>query len=112
VAVAGIRSHTPFRYSVAFVGIVSNIAALCATYKWLAWLCTIPSAVRGIIQGILPPVLLAVLFMLLPIVLRLLARFEGIPTRVGIELSLMDRFFLFQVIVSLRLSCLLYSGNF
>ncbi|KAF8532450.1 hypothetical protein JB92DRAFT_2688545 [Gautieria morchelliformis] len=83
---------------VAFIGIVSNIAALCTTYKWLAWLCTIPPAITGIIQGILPPVLLAVLFMLLPIVLRLLARFEGVPTRVGIELSLMDRFFLFQVI--------------
>jgi calcium permeable stress-gated cation channel len=38
--------------------------------------------------------------MLLPIVLRLLARFEGVPTRVGIELSLMERFFLFQVVVS------------
>ena len=44
--------------------------------------------------------------MLLPIVLRLLARFEGVPTQVGIELSLMDRFFLFQVVVSLvELSC-------
>lgn len=38
--------------------------------------------------------------MLLPIVLRLLARFEGIPKRTGLELSLMSRFFIFQVIVS------------
>ena len=55
----------------------------------------------GIIAGILPPVLLAVLMMLLPIILRLLARFEGIPKRTGLELSLMTRFFIFQVIVSL-----------
>ena len=84
----------------AFVGIVSNVAGLCKTYSWLAWLCTLPKPVVGIIQGILPPVLLAVLFMLLPIVLRLLARFEGIPTRTGIELSLMTRFFAFLVVVS------------
>ena len=38
--------------------------------------------------------------MLLPIILRLLARFEGIPKHTGLELSLMTRFFIFQVIVS------------
>ena len=37
--------------------------------------------------------------MLVPIVLRILARMEGIPQRTGVELSLMDRFFLFQVFV-------------
>lgn len=85
---------------VAFVGIISNIEGLCVRESWLAWLCTIPPVVLGIIQGILPPVLLAVLMMLLPIVLRLFARFEGIPTRTGLELSLMTRYFIFQVIVS------------
>jgi hypothetical protein len=37
--------------------------------------------------------------MLVPIVLRILARLEGIPQKTGVELSLMDRFFLFQVFV-------------
>lgn len=86
---------------VAFVGIISNIHGLCARESWLAWLCSLPPVVIGIIQGILPPVLLAVLMMLLPIVLRLLGRFEGIPTRTGLELSLMTRYFIFQVIVSI-----------
>ncbi|KAH7922752.1 DUF221-domain-containing protein [Leucogyrophana mollusca] len=85
---------------VAFVGIISNIEGLCVREKWLAWLCKIPSPVLGIIQGILPPVLLAVLMLLLPIVLRLLGRFEGIPTKSGLELSLMTRYFIFQVIHS------------
>ena len=40
--------------------------------------------------------------MLLPIVLRLLARFEGIPQKTGVELSLMT--FIFQVVVSTFLS--------
>ncbi|KAG1716824.1 hypothetical protein ID866_346, partial [Astraeus odoratus] len=85
---------------VAFVGVVSNIHGLCVRASWLAWLCTIPSPVIGIIQGILPPVLLAVLNMLLPIILRMFGNFEGIPTRTGLELSLMTRFFIFQVIHS------------
>lgn len=87
-------------FPVAFVGAISNIHALCTTYKWLAWLCSLPSVIVGIISGILPPVLLAVLMMLLPIILRLLSRLEGTPTRTGIELSLMTRYFLFQVLVS------------
>lgn len=85
---------------VAFVGIISNIEGLCVRESWLAWLCKLPRPVIGIIQGILPPVLLAVLMMLLPIVLRLLGRFEGIPTRTGLELSLMTRYFIFQVVHS------------
>lgn len=85
---------------VAFVGIVSNIYGLCSQYKWLAWICKLPSVVVGLLQGILPPVLLAVLMALLPIILRLLARFEGIPRQSGLELSLMTRFFIFQVVHS------------
>ncbi|KAG9019793.1 hypothetical protein FRB90_007936 [Tulasnella sp. 427] len=85
---------------VAFVGIVSNVYGLCTQYKWLAWICKLPSVVVGLLQGILPPVLLAVLMALLPIILRLLAHFEGIPRRSGLELSLMTRYFIFQVIHS------------
>ncbi|KZT25738.1 DUF221-domain-containing protein [Neolentinus lepideus HHB14362 ss-1] len=87
-------------FPVAFVGIVSNIRAVCRQAHWLAWLCKLPGPIIGIISGILPTVLLAVLMMLLPIVLRLLARFEGIPTRSRVELSLMSRYFMFQVIHS------------
>lgn len=70
----------------------------------------------GIIQGILPPVALAVLMMLLPIILRrtyphspgtkpladanivVFGQFEGIQRKSGIELSLMTRFFIFEVV--------------
>ncbi|PWN52665.1 DUF221-domain-containing protein [Violaceomyces palustris] len=83
---------------VAFIGLVSNIKGLTENVSWLRWINDIPSAVIGIIQGILPTVLLAVLNMLLPIFLRILARLSGIPTKTGIELSLQTRFFLFQII--------------
>ncbi|KAJ7359243.1 hypothetical protein DFH08DRAFT_769128 [Mycena albidolilacea] len=85
---------------VAFVGLVSNLHSLAATATWLNWIDKIPTVVTGIVSGILPPVLLAVLMMLLPIILRQFAVFEGIPKRTGVELSLMTRFFLFQVVHS------------
>ncbi|OJA07750.1 hypothetical protein AZE42_12729 [Rhizopogon vesiculosus] len=85
---------------VAVVGIISNIDGLCYSESWLAWLCALPPTIVGIIQGILPPGLLTVLMMFLPIILRLLGRFEGIPTYTGLELSLMTRYFIFQVIHS------------
>lgn len=84
---------------VAFVGAVSNVHALCNQFGWLNWICALPSVVVGIISGILPPALLAVLMMLLPIILRMLSKFEGTPTRTAVELSLMTRYFLFQVLV-------------
>ena len=87
-------------FPVAFIGTLSNVPKLCATYKWLSWLCDLPDVVNGIIGGVLPPVLLAILMALLPIILRLLARFEGIPKHTGIELSLMTRYFIFQVVHS------------
>lgn len=35
---------------VAFVGIISNIYTVCATAPFLAWICTLPSEVVGIIS--------------------------------------------------------------
>ncbi|GAA5981751.1 hypothetical protein JCM10908_004590 [Rhodotorula pacifica] len=83
---------------VAFVSAISNVSSLCVSVSWMRWLCNLPVPVNGIIQGALPPAALAVLFMLVPIILRLLGRFEGIPLRTGIELSLMTRYFIFMVI--------------
>ncbi|KAJ7664278.1 hypothetical protein B0H17DRAFT_991245 [Mycena rosella] len=85
---------------VAGIGIISNIHSLCTIATWLAWICKIPTIPLGIISGILPPVMLTALMMLLPIILRRFALFEGIPTRTGVELSLMTRFFVFLVIHS------------
>lgn len=87
-------------FPITFVGILTNIVGLCKTYSWLSWLCKLPDVVVGVLSGVLPPVGLAILMMLLPIVLRMLARLEGIPRRTGIELSLMTRYFIFQVIHS------------
>lgn len=83
---------------VAFVGIVSNVDALCAQVSWLAWICTLPEAALGIIKGVLPPALLAILFLLLPIVLRMLVKLQGEILNSQIELKTFSRYWLFQVI--------------
>ncbi|CUA76445.1 putative protein RSN1 [Rhizoctonia solani] len=79
---------------------VSKVAQLCVRFSWMRWLCKLPDVIVGIISGILPSVALAILMMLLPTVLRLLARFEGIPRFTGLEPSLMTRYFIFQVVHS------------
>jgi hypothetical protein len=91
---------------VTFVGFLSNIHSVCSTYKWLGWVCKAPIVIVNFVQGFLSTVLLVVLFMLVPIIMRMLARFEGIPQRTGVELSLMNRYFMFQVIVSVSCAVL------
>jgi len=83
---------------VAFVGMISNVNSLCSKLSWMAWLCNLPAPIPGIIQGILPPAGMAILFILLPIFLRFLAKFQGIPLNSRVELSLMSRYFTFLVI--------------
>ncbi|KAI9509025.1 hypothetical protein F5148DRAFT_1283361 [Russula earlei] len=86
-----------FAIPVAFVGFLSNIRSLCSTYHWLAWVCKAPPVIVNVVQGFASTLFLALLFMLVPIILRIFARFEGIPLKKDVELSLMNRFFLFQV---------------
>ncbi len=82
-----------------FIGIISNIHALCLTYDWLKWVCKLPGVVIDFVQVFLATVLLQMLFHLVPRIMRMQARFEGIPQKTGVERCLMDRYFLFQVIV-------------
>ncbi|KAJ1912281.1 phosphate metabolism protein 7 [Mycoemilia scoparia] len=81
---------------VAFVSSVaqlSNLSKLKPFESINSW----PKTVTGIIQGILPAVALAVLNMVLIIVLRLLAKLEGVIRPEDIELSLINRVFSHQV---------------
>lgn len=85
---------------VTFIGSLSSISGVCKTWSFLTWICKLPDAAIGIIQGILPTVLLALLMLALPPILRLLAELEGLTSRREIELSLMKRYTVFQVIYS------------
>ncbi|KAJ9102195.1 hypothetical protein QFC20_005024 [Naganishia adeliensis] len=79
-----------------FIGGLSNLSGLCEKYD-LGPFCGDNIVLKGVVQGVAPPVLLAVLNLLLPIILRTLARYEGIPRKTGIELSLMTRYAIFLI---------------
>ena len=80
---------------VTFTGLLSQLDYLSGAFTWLAWLEKIPKVIRDIIQGILPPALLGLLLFLLPLILRFLAKQEGSPTGMGVELSVQDSYFFF-----------------
>ncbi|WAR60144.1 hypothetical protein PtB15_9B81 [Puccinia triticina] len=85
-------------FPVAFIGSLSNITSLCTTVHWLSWLCQSHNHLQDVIQGILPPVLLALIFLILPMLLRLIGRYSGVPRISEIELILMTRYYIFLVI--------------
>ena len=81
-------------FPVTFTGLLSQIQYL-EGYKHLTWLRDIPDGVKSIIQGILPPFLLTLLLGLLPVILRLLARVQGGPTGMSVELTVQNYYFAF-----------------
>ncbi|KAI0340297.1 DUF221-domain-containing protein [Trametopsis cervina] len=83
---------------VAFVGTLSNVAALCEKVSWLCWIRQAPTPIPGIIQGILPPLFLAILFAILPWLLKGLAWYENIPRWSLLSISVYKRYFFFLVI--------------
>ncbi|KAJ4485800.1 DUF221 family protein [Lentinula aciculospora] len=85
-------------FPVAAIGGLSNIYAVCRKAEWLDWICSAPAPLPSIIQGLLPPALLAALFAMMPIILRGLAWYEGLPRHSLISVSLYRRFFLFLLI--------------
>ncbi|KAJ3888452.1 DUF221 family protein [Lentinula edodes] len=85
-------------FPVAAIGGLSNIYAVCKKAEWLGWICRAPAPLPSIIQGFLPPALLAALFAMMPVILRGLAWYEGLPRHSLISVSLYRRFFLFLLI--------------
>lgn len=83
---------------VAFVGILSNINYLTDRVSFLSFINDIPSPILGLVTSLLPVILLAVLMALVPIVLRLVAKLAGEPTRSAIELKTQSWYFAFQVV--------------
>ena len=80
---------------VAFTSAVSQLNTLADRYTWLSWLHVLPPWFRSFLQGVLPIVLLALLTFLLPLILRALARLQGIKSGMLIELAVQKYYFFF-----------------
>ena len=82
-------------FPVSFTAILSQIKTLTVTVKWLHWLAPAPQEVFSIIQGVLPQAILALLLILLPVILRFLAKTQGDYTGMAVELSVQRYYFAF-----------------
>ncbi|KAI8348642.1 hypothetical protein BD560DRAFT_410599 [Blakeslea trispora] len=83
---------------VVFVQAVANIETLSKALPFLSGINNLGPTAVGIIQGILPAVALSILIALVPIIFTILSTQEGIPQRSFVELSLLHKFFFFQLI--------------
>lgn len=89
---------------VAFTALLQSISSLAEQVPWLGWLNDFPETAKSIIQGILPPALLQLILILIPIIYRLLVKFQGVPTGNSTEMGVQKWYFVFLFIqVRLRL---------
>ena len=75
-------------------GIISNVSTL-ENIKFLHWIRDIPQSGLSLIQGVLPPALLALLLVVLPFILRYLAKVQGCRSGMDIELTVQKYYFAF-----------------
>ncbi|KAG2200841.1 hypothetical protein INT47_001372 [Mucor saturninus] len=83
---------------VVFVQAVANINELAKVLPFLSVINKLGPQVVGIIQGILPAVALSILISLVPVIFTILSTKEGIPQRSFVQLSVLHKFFFFQLI--------------
>ncbi|KAM0714054.1 hypothetical protein Q7P37_011018 [Cladosporium fusiforme] len=83
---------------VTFSSFLANITQLSSQVSWLAWLNDFPSTAKSIIEGILPPILLQLILVLVPIIYRVLVKFQGVPTGNSTEMGVQKWYFVFLFI--------------
>lgn len=71
-------------------------------FKWMRWILGDSFAkklLQGVISGVIAPLLLPLLNFLVPIIYRQFSVLAGTPNKNLVELDIMNRFFIFLVIV-------------
>ncbi|KAJ5720275.1 uncharacterized protein N7483_008209 [Penicillium malachiteum] len=79
---------------VAFTGLLSQLSYL-EGFSWLSWLKKLPSWIISAIQGVLPTAFLAILMAILPPILRLLCRKQGVFNGMAVEMTVQNYYFAF-----------------
>lgn len=83
---------------VIFVQAVANLDTLSKAIPFLSGIQNLGPTAVGIIQGILPAVALSILISLVPVIFTILSTKEGIPQQSFVQLSVLHKFFFFQLI--------------
>jgi hypothetical protein len=82
---------------VSFVASLTTLEALSERLPFLEFVTDLNSVVKAFLQGFLPTLALMVFLIILPMLLNSISRFEGITSYSGIDIKLVEKFFLFQV---------------
>ncbi|KAI9276353.1 hypothetical protein BY458DRAFT_433618 [Sporodiniella umbellata] len=95
---------------VVFVQAIANLEKLSEVIPFLKGLDRLGPSAIGIIQGILPAIALSILISLVPVIFTFLSKSEGIPQSSFVDLSVLHKFFFFQLIDVVLVSTI--SGGF
>jgi len=98
-----------FAIPVGLTGLISQLNYIAPTTSWLHWFLRVPTVIKSIITGSVPPLLLSLLLTLVPVIFRLLVRYEGVPTGNDKELGVQLYYFFF-LFVQVFLIATLSSG--
>ncbi|KAH9822062.1 Calcium-dependent channel, 7TM region, putative phosphate, partial [Teratosphaeria destructans] len=80
---------------VTFSSLLYNLNSLAAKWSAFAWVARIPRTVQSILQGILPALILNIILAIMPLVFRLLVKFQGVPTGAAVQLGVQAWYFAF-----------------
>ncbi|KAJ3051787.1 hypothetical protein HK097_007191 [Rhizophlyctis rosea] len=81
-----------------FISSLASIDKLTKLLPFLRVFNTWNPAVKGVIQGVLPTLVVMIVFALIPVIMRVLSDFAGLPTKTGIEQRLITFYFIFLVV--------------
>lgn len=82
----------------AFVGMISNLTYLTNKIHFLRFIYKMPSQLLGIVTSLLPTILMSLLMLLLPAIIRTMAKISGCASVQAIEYYTQQGYFAFQVI--------------
>lgn len=83
---------------VAFVASIANVDKLVELLPWLSFLNKLPTAIMGVVTGLLPVIAVSILVSLVPFFFRLAAKHGGAVSKTHIEITVNRMFFWFQVV--------------
>lgn len=82
---------------VGIVGIIAQVNTL-KNLPGLTWIDDIPPVILGVVSGLLPSVALSILMSLVPVFMRMFARFAGEVSLSRVELFTQNAYFMFQLV--------------
>jgi calcium permeable stress-gated cation channel len=83
---------------VAFFASIAQLDVWRKQVRWLAWMRNWNGNIISVIQGVLPPLLVNLCVFLIGVILRILVKYQGTPTRMLREVTVQKYYFVFSFV--------------